>query len=219
MRVLVVEDEEDLAATVARVLRRFGMAVDVAHDGRDALVKAAVNPYDVVILDRYLPIVSGDEVCSALNASAPQIKVLMLTARDGLQDRVAGLNLGADDYVPKPVAMQELVARVQALARRRGHAQAPVLRWKDIELDPARRQVMRAGRQIETTTKELAILEELMVAEGATVSADRLLNAAWDEADREPFLNTVRVTVMRLRRKLGEPDPIETVVGSGYRLA
>jgi DNA-binding response OmpR family regulator len=218
MRVLVVEDEQDLAVTVARVLRRFGIAVDVAFDGREALVKAAVTPYDVVVLDRFLPLVSGDEVCSKLNTSAPETKVLMLTARDGLRDRIAGLDLGADDYVSKPFAMRELVARVQALARRRGRAQAPVLRWKELELDPARRQVTRAGRMIFTTAKELAVLEELMVAGGATVSADRLLNAVWDDSDGEPFLNTVRVTVMRLRRKLGDPVSIETVIGSGYRL-
>jgi DNA-binding response OmpR family regulator len=218
VRVLVVEDEQDLAVTVARVLRRFGIAVDVALDGREALMKTAGDDYDVVVLDRSLPLVSGDEVCSKLNANAPETKILMLTARDSLEDRVAGLELGADDYLSKPFAMRELVARVQALGRRRGQAQRPVLRWNELELDSARRLVTRGGRPIATTAKELAVLEELMIAGGATVSADRLLNAVWDDSRTEPFLNTVRVTVMRLRRKLGQPDPIETVIGCGYRL-
>jgi DNA-binding response OmpR family regulator len=219
VRVLIVEDETDLADGIARVLRRLGMAVDIAHDGRTAVVKASVGAYDVIVLDRNLPALSGDAVCRALSHSGVDAKILMLTARDALQDRVAGLDMGADDYVPKPVAMQELAARVRALARRRGQLRPAVLAWGDIALDPARRSVTRDTRPVALTGKEVAVLEELLRANGATVSADRLLNAVWDDSAGDPFLNTVRVTVMRLRRKLGPPAVIETVVGSGYRLA
>jgi len=219
MRVLVIEDEVDLADTIGRVLRRLGMAADVAYDGRDGMVRAAVEPYDVIVLDRNLPGLSGDEICCRLVEGRGDAKVLMLTARDALRDRVLGLDMGADDYVCKPVAMQELAARVRALARRRGEARPPVLRWGGLTLDVARRSAERDGRSLELTGKELAVLAELMYAAGATVSADRLLSAVWDESDGEPFLNTVRVTVMRLRRKLGDPPVVETVVGAGYRLA
>jgi DNA-binding response OmpR family regulator len=218
VRVLVVEDETRLATAIARVLRRSGIATDVAHDGETALQKAGREAYDVIVLDRNLPALSGDDVCRRLVAEGTETKILMLTARDAIGERVAGLELGADDYVPKPVAMTELVARVRALARRRGMGRAAVLRFGDITLDQARRRTTRDGRVVELAAKEFAILEELMLADGAVVSADRLLSRVWDESYREPFENTVRVTIMRLRRKLGEPQPIETVVGSGYRL-
>jgi DNA-binding response OmpR family regulator len=218
VRVLVVEDEARLATAIARVLRRSGIATDVAHDGETALRKAGRDAYDVMVLDRNLPALSGDDVCRRLVAEGTEIKILMLTARDAIGERVAGLELGADDYVPKPVAMSELVARVRALARRRGMGRAAVLRFGDITLDQARRRTMRSGHVVELAAKEFALLEELMLADGAVVSADRLLSRVWDESYREPFENTVRVTIMRLRRKLGEPQPIETVVGSGYRL-
>jgi DNA-binding response OmpR family regulator len=218
VRVLVVEDETRLATAIARVLRRSGIATDVAHDGETALQKAGREAYDVIVLDRNLPALSGDDVCRRLVAEGTETKILMLTARDAIGERVAGLELGADDYVPKPVAMTELVARVRALARRRGMGRAAVLRFGDITLDQARRRTTRDGRVVELAAKEFAILEELMLTDGAVVSADRLLSRVWDESYREPFENTVRVTIMRLRRKLGEPQPIETVVGSGYRL-
>jgi DNA-binding response OmpR family regulator len=218
VRVLVVEDATRLATAIARVLRRSGIATDVAHDGETALQKAGREAYDVIVLDRNLPALSGDDVCRRLVAEGTEIKILMLTARDAIGERVAGLELGADDYVPKPVAMTELVARVRALARRRGMGRAAVLRFGDITLDQARRRTTRDGRVVELAGKEFAILEELMLADGAVVSADRLLSRVWDESYRAPFENTVRVTIMRLRRKLGEPRPIETVVGSGYRL-
>ncbi len=218
MRVLVVEDEARLADAVVRVLRRAGMAADVAGDGEAAIDRLAGTDYDVVVLDRSLPRLSGDEVCRRIVAHRPTARVLMLTVRDAIEDRVAGLDLGADDYVAKPVAMAELVARIRALARRRGGPRPPVLAWGDLRLDPARRLVTRGGAPVALARREFAVLEELMGADGAVVSADRLVTSAWDDAHVDPFENTVRVTVMRLRRKLGEPSPIETVVGCGYRM-
>jgi DNA-binding response OmpR family regulator len=217
MRVLIVEDERDFAVTIAAVLRRCGMAVDVAADGHEALRKAAAGEYEVIVLDRNLPVLSGDEVCRRLIAARQPARILMLTARDSIRDRVGGLDIGADDYVPKPVSMAELVARVRALGRRHGDRVEPVLRCGDIELDPARRRIMRAGREVALSAKEFAVLEELLRAGGKPVSADRLLTRVWDDVHRDPFENTVRVTVARLRRKLGEPTPIATVIGSGYR--
>jgi DNA-binding response OmpR family regulator len=218
MRVLVVEDETDLAQSIARALRAAGLAADTAGDGDSALAKAARCVYDVVVLDRNLPVLGGDEVCRRLVARHTEAKILMLTARDAIDDRVAGLELGADDYVPKPVAIAELTARVRALARRRGRGRGSVWRWRDIELDTARRTVTRNGEPLALARKEFAVLEELLAAEGAVVSADRLLSRVWDDSYRDPFENTVRVTVMRLRRRLGPPAVIDTVVGSGYRL-
>ena len=217
MRVLVVEDEVLLADAVARGLRREGLAVDVAHDGRDALGKAAVTRYDVVVLDRDLPEVSGDEVCRRLVASGALTRVLMLTASGSLDARVEGLALGADDYLPKPFAFVELVARVRALGRRATPPAPPVLRAGDLELDPARRSAVRAGRELELTRKELGILEVLLAAGGAVVSSEQLLDRVWDE-HTDPFTSTVRVTVGTLRKKLGDPPLIETVVGAGYRV-
>lgn len=217
MRVLVVEDEERVAEAVARGLRREGLAVDVAGDGAGALYKARVFPYDVVVLDRDLPGVHGDEVCRALRAEQPELKVLMLTASGTLEDIVDGLSLGADDYMPKPFAFSELLARVHALARRAGPARPPVMKSGGVELDPGRRAVTRGGRPIELTPKEFGVLEALLGADGAVVSAEELLVRVWDE-NTDPFTNTVRMTVMTLRRKLGEPPLIETVTGAGYRV-
>jgi DNA-binding response OmpR family regulator len=218
MRVLIVEDESDLAAVIARVLDRCGFAVDVAGTGADGLRLQVARDYDVLVLDRTLPDGSGDDLCRRVMETGASTKVLMLTARDEVAERVAGLELGADDYVTKPVAMAELVARVRALGRRRGEARPPVLRHRDLVLDPAARTVRRGDRPLELNRKERAVLEELMRAEGAAVSTDRLLNAAWGDAHAFPFDNTVRVTIMRLRRKLGPPPVVETVVGEGYRL-
>jgi DNA-binding response OmpR family regulator len=217
MRVLVAEDERRVADAVVRGLRREGVAVDHAPDGASALFKARVHDYDVVVLDRDLPELHGDEVCRALAAEQPDTKVLMLTASGTLDDLVDGLALGADDYLPKPFAFAELVARVHALARRNGQARPPILHAGDVELDPARRTVSRAGIPIELTPKEFGVLEVLMAADSATVSVEDLLERVWDE-HADPFTNTVRMTVMTLRRKLGEPTVVHTVVGAGYRV-
>jgi two-component system response regulator VanR len=217
MRVLVAEDERRVADAVVRGLRREGVAVDHAPDGASALFKARVHDYDVIVLDRDLPELHGDEVCRALAAEQPDTKVLMLTASGTLDDLVDGLALGADDYLPKPFAFAELVARVHALARRNGQARPPVLHAGDVELDPARRTVSRAGIPIELTPKEFGVLEVLMAADAATVSVEDLLERVWDE-HADPFTNTVRMTVMTLRRKLGEPAVVHTVVGAGYRV-
>jgi two-component system, OmpR family, response regulator VanR len=217
VRVLVAEDERRVADAVARGLRREGMAVDVAYDGASALDKARLNPYDVVVLDRDLPLVHGDEVCRTLRDEEPDSRVLMLTGATGVDDLVDGLSLGADDYMPKPFAFAELVARLRALARRARPASPPTLRAGDVELDPARRTVTRAGRDVELAPKEFAVLEALMAADGAVLSNDELVGRVWDE-NADPFTNSVRMTVLRLRRKLGDPPVIETVKGSGYRV-
>ncbi|MBV1854443.1 response regulator transcription factor [Catellatospora tritici] len=216
MRVLLIEDEPLLAVQVAAGLRDRGMAVDIAHDGLDGLHKAGANRYDVVVLDRDLPLLHGDQVCTALLATDTSARILMLTAAREAADRVAGLTLGADDYLPKPFLFEELVLRVRALARRANNAPR-VLYRVGISFDTARRIVTRDGRIIPLTTKELSVLEILMGADGAVVSAEDLLERAWDE-HADPFTGTVRVTIARLRRKLGEPSLIETVVGAGYRL-
>jgi two-component system, OmpR family, response regulator VanR len=217
VRVLLAEDERRVADAVARGLRREGMAVDVAYDGAAALDKARLNGYDVVVLDRDLPAIHGDEVCRTLRGEEPDSRVLMLTAAATLDDLVDGLSLGADDYLPKPFEFAELVARVRALARRAGRAAPPTLTKGDVELDPARRSVSRAGEPIELTPKEFALLEALMQADGAVLSNDELVGRVWDE-NADPFTNSVRMTVLRLRRKLGDPPLIETVKGAGYRV-
>jgi DNA-binding response OmpR family regulator len=217
MRVLVVEDHEELAETVAVGLRREGMAVDVAFDGASALRRAAVYGYDVIVLDRDLPGVHGDRVCEQLVADGARARVLMLTASAGIEDRVTGLSLGADDYLPKPFAFAELVARIRALARRAQPALPPVLTKRDLRLDPAQRVAQRAGRRLDLSSKEFAVLELLLAARGGVVSAEELLDRAWDEA-ADPFSGVVKVTISRLRRKLGEPPIIETVPGAGYRI-
>lgn len=217
MRVLVVEDERLLADAVATGLRREGMAVDVAYDGTAADRRLAVNDYDVVVLDRDLPGVHGDDVCRDLVANRSDTRVLMLTAASDVTDRVDGLELGADDYLGKPFAFTELVARVRALGRRSRQAVPPVLEREGLRLDPARQQLTRDGRPVMLGRKEFGVLEELMRADGAVVSAEQLLEKVWDE-HADPFTNVVRVTVMTLRKKLGEPSVVNTVVGAGYRL-
>jgi len=217
MRVLLVEDEERLATTIARGLRREGMAVDVVLDGAAALDKAALNSYDVIVLDRNLPKVHGDEVCRELVARECMSRILMLTAAGSIKDRVTGLDLGADDYLPKPFALSELVARIRALSRRAVPAVPPVLAAGDLTLDPARHVAQRAGRELNLTKKEFGVLEVLLSAEGRVVSAEELLEKAWDE-NADPFTNVVRVTIMTLRRKLGDPPLIETIAGVGYKI-
>ena len=217
MRVLVVEDERLLADTIADGLRRHAIAVDVAYDGDVALDRLAVTDYDVVVLDRDLPRVSGDEVCAAVVAAGAGPRILMLTASTAITERVTGLGLGADDYLTKPFAFAELIARVRALGRRSMPAVPPVLERHGVRLDPARREVTRDGMPIPLSRKEFAVLEELMRAGGAVVSAEQLLERAWDE-HTDPFTNVVRVTVMTLRRKLGEPQIVQTVPGVGYQV-
>jgi DNA-binding response OmpR family regulator len=215
---LIAEDERRLADAIARGLRREGMAVDLSPTGADALVKARVIRYDVLVLDRDLPGVHGDEVCRAVRDERPETGILMLTAAGTLDDLVQGLSLGADDYLPKPFRFAELVARIRALGRRSAPSRPPLLRHRDIELDPARRTVARAGSEVQLARKELAVLEALMASDGATVSAEELLERVWDD-QIDPFTNVVRMTIMTLRRKLGEPPVIETVIGVGYRMA
>jgi DNA-binding response OmpR family regulator len=217
MRVLVVEDHEELANTVAIGLRREGMAVDVVLDGDSALRRATITDYDVIVLDRDLPGVHGDRVCRTLVERDRRARVLMLTASAGIEDRVTGLTLGADDYLPKPFAFAELVARVRALGRRSQPALPPVMTHGDLRFDPAQRVAQRDGRRLELSAKELAVLELLLGAQGAVVSAEELLERAWDEA-ADPFSNVVKVTISRLRRKLGDPPIIETVPHAGYRI-
>jgi DNA-binding response OmpR family regulator len=217
MRVLLVEDEERLATTIARGLRREGMAVDIVLDGAAALDKAALNSYDVIVLDRNLPKVHGDDVCRELVARESLSRILMLTAAGSIKDRVTGLDLGADDYLPKPFALSELVARIRALGRRAVPAVAPVLASGDLTLDPAKHVAQRSGRDLNLTKKEFGVLEVLLSAEGRVVSAEELLEKAWDE-NADPFTNVVRVTIMTLRRKLGDPPLIETIAGVGYKI-
>jgi DNA-binding response OmpR family regulator len=215
MRLLVVEDRRVMADSIARSLRREGMAVDVAYDGRAALELAAVHGYEVVVLDRDLPGVHGDEVCRQL--SGGQTRILMLTASGTVEDRVEGLSLGADDYLPKPFALTELIARIRALGRRAAPAIPPILIAGQLELDPSRRIAERAGRPLALTNKEFGLLEVLMAASGRVVSAEELQERVWD-AHSDPFSNTLRVTLANLRRKLGDPPVITTVIGAGYRL-
>ncbi|ONI70399.1 DNA-binding response regulator [Actinosynnema sp. ALI-1.44] len=216
MRVLVVEDEPILADAVAEWLRREAFAVDVVHRGDEALERLAVNDYDVLVLDRDIPGVHGDEVCRAV--AGGDTRILMLTAASGVRDRVAGLGLGADDYLPKPFAFIELSARVHALLRRTRPAAPPVLRRAGLSIDPGRREVSRDGQPITLANKEFALLTELVRADGAVVSTEHLLEKVWDE-NIDPFTNVVRVTMMKLRRKLGDPPIVETVAGVGYRIS
>ncbi|MFC5728583.1 response regulator transcription factor [Nocardioides vastitatis] len=217
MRVLVVEDEGVMAEAVVLGLRRAGYAADVAGDGEAALALAGLNPYDVVLLDRDLPVLHGDEVCRRLVAAGNDARILMLTASGAVAERVDGLHLGADDYLAKPFAFAELLARVDALGRRAGRARPPVLRAGELEVDTGRRTVLRGGRPIPLTLKEYGVLVELVRADGAVVSAEELLARVWDE-HADPFTNAVRVTMVGLRRKLGEPAVVETLRGAGYRV-
>ena len=217
MRILVVEDERILADAIAEWLRREAFAVDVVGDGESALERVGTNDYDVVVLDRDIPVVHGDEVCRSVAESESDTRVLMLTAAAAVRDRVAGLALGADDYLPKPFAFVELSARVHALLRRTRPAAPPVLHRAGIRLDPARREVRRDGLPIPLTNKEFALLTELLRADGGVVPTEHLLEKVWDE-HIDPFTNVVRVTTMKLRRKLGAPPVVETVPGVGYRI-
>ena len=218
MRILVVEDEPLLADAVAQGLRHAAHAVDVVYDGAAALERIDVNDYDVVVLDRDLPGVHGDEVCQALVERDGETRVLMLTAAAGIDDRVTGLCLGADDYLPKPFAFRELAARVAALGRRSRPAAPPVLRRSGISLDPHRREVYRDGRYVPLSRKEFAVLAELLRADGTAVSAETLLEKAWDE-NADPFTHAVRMTILKLRRKLGDPPVVLTESGVGYRIS
>ena len=217
MRVLVIEDDAELAEAIAVGLRQETLAADVALDGARGLGAALENGYDVVVLDRDLPVLHGDEVCAELVAAGNRARILMLTASADIGDRVDGLGLGADDYLPKPFAFAELVARIRALVRRAQPAIPPVLRRADVELDPARRTALRDGRELDLGPKEFAVLELLLAANGRVVSAEELLERAWDEM-ADPFSTAVKVTISRLRRKLGEPALIETVAQAGYRI-
>jgi DNA-binding response OmpR family regulator len=217
VRVLVAEDHRELAATIAVGLRREGMAVDIAFDGEAALRHAAGDSYEVILLDRDLPKIHGDDVCRALVARGSRSRVLMLTASDAIEDRVDGLGLGADDYLPKPFAFAELVARIRALARRRDTGRSPVLTHGDLRLDTVQRVATRAGRRLELSNRELAVLELLLAANGATVTTRDLLARGWDEYV-DPGGGVVKVTISRLRRKVGDPPLIETVPHAGYRI-
>lgn len=217
MRVLVVEDERLLADAIADGLRRHAMAVDVVYDGADALERVGVNDYDVVVLDRDLPTVSGDTVCTSLTETGSDARILMLTAAAAVAERVAGLGLGADDYLTKPFAFAELVARIQALGRRARPATPLVLERAGIRLDPHRLTVTRDGVLVSLSRKEFAVLAELLRADGGVVSAEQLLEKAWDE-NIDPFTGVVRYTIMMVRRKLGDPPVIETEAGVGYRI-
>ena len=217
MRVLVVEDFEVLARTIGTGLRREGMAVDVVLDGNDALTHLAVNRYDVVVLDRDLPGLHGDAVCREIASGQADSRILMLTAASTVKERVDGLGLGADDYLPKPFDFSELVARIRALARRATAPLAPTLESGDVTLDPNRRVVFRAGRRLELSPKELAVLECLLASKDRVVSTEELLQRAWDE-HTDPFTTTVKTTIGRLRAKLGDPPVIHTVREGGYRI-
>ncbi|RSN64231.1 response regulator transcription factor [Actinomadura sp. WAC 06369] len=218
MRILIAEDEHLLADSIADALRTEAFAVDVAYDGDGALERLGCNRYDVLVLDRDLPVVHGDDICRRVVRSADPVRVLMLTAAGTVPDRVAGLSMGADDYLTKPFAFEELLARVHALGRRARPADPPLLRRAGVLLDRARREVYRDGRYIPLARKEFGLLAELMRADGGVLSAEDLLESVWDE-HADPFTNTVRVTMMKLRRKLGEPQVIVTVPGHGYRVA
>ena len=217
MRVLIAEDEPRLAEALARGLRRNGCAVDVSHDGRSALDRTQLVDYDAIVLDRDLPVMHGDDVCRELRRLEAPPRILMLTAATAIEDRIDGLELGADDYLCKPFAFAELVARLQALQRRGDRVDPELLERAGITLDPARRVASRGGQSLDLTPKEFGVLEALLRAEGAVLSSEVLLQRVWDE-QTDPFTNTVRVTVMNLRRKLGEPAPVKTVISAGYQI-
>ena len=217
VRVLVIEDDEEMAQAVASGLRRTQMAVDVAFDGTAGLERALLNDYDVVVLDRDLPGLHGDDVCAELVAAGCRSRVLMLTAAAAMEDLVDGLGIGADDYLPKPFDFPVLVARIGALMRRAQPAIPPLLRRGDLTLDTAQRRAFRGNRRLELAPKEFGVLELLLASQGRIVSAEELLERVWDEA-ADPFTTAVKITVSRLRAKLGNPPVIETVAKSGYRI-
>jgi DNA-binding response OmpR family regulator len=215
--VLVIEDDRELAETIAAGLRHTMMSVDVAFDGSEGLARSLVNEYEVIVLDRDLPGLHGDEVCAQLVAGARRSRVLMLTAAASNEELVQGLGLGADDYLPKPFDFRVLVARIGALARRAHPAVAPVLRHDDLVVDSAARRAFRAGRELELAPKEFGVLELLLPSQGRCVAAEELLARVWDE-QADPFTHAVKVTISRLRAKLGDPPVIQTVAGAGYRI-
>ncbi len=217
MRVLIVEDEPFLAQAIRDGLRLNAVAVDIAGDGHTALELLSVNAYDVAVLDRDIPGPSGDEIARHIVASGSGTPILMLTAADRLDDKVSGFELGADDYLTKPFELRELVLRLRALDRRHAHNRPPVRELAGLRLDPFRREVYRDGRYVALTRKQFAVLEVLVAAEGGVISAEELLNRAWDE-NADPFTNAVRITVSALRKRLGEPWLIATVPGVGYRI-
>lgn len=218
MRALIVEDEEYLADAIRTGLRRESIAADIVYDGGAAMEQLSVNDYDVVILDRDLPIVHGDAVCRWIGVNRPDCRVLMLTAASTLDDKIEGFEFGADDYLPKPFHFPELVARLRALGRRPGTTHPPVIEAHEVRLDTFRRETYRNGRLLRLSNKEFAVLELLMTADGGVVSAETLLSKAWDE-NTDPFTNTVRVTMSNLRKRLGDPWLVHTVPGVGYRFA
>ncbi|WP_374974472.1 response regulator transcription factor [Microbacterium trichothecenolyticum] len=217
MRVLVVEDEPLMAAAIRDGLRLDAIAADIAGDGDTALELLSINAYDIAVLDRDIPGPSGDEVAAHIVRSGSDIPILMLTAADRIDDKATGFELGADDYLTKPFDLQELVLRLRALDRRRAHRRPPVRHLAGLRLDPFRREVYRDDRYVALTRKQFAVLEVLMSAEGGVVSAEELLQRAWDE-NADPFTNAVRITVSALRKRLGEPWAIATVAGVGYRI-
>ena len=217
MRVLIVEDEVFMAEALQAGLRQESIAADLAFDGDDALERVAVNDYDVIVLDRDIPGTHGDEVCAIVSRDYPSVRVLMLTAATRLRDKVGGFELGADDYLTKPFALEELIVRLHALARRPAAVTPPVLEFADLRLDPYRQEVFRAGRYLKLTRKQFAVLRLLMQAGGGVVSAETMLEKAWDE-NADPFTSAPRVTMSTLRKALGSPDLIATVSVSGYRL-
>ncbi len=217
MRVLVVEDEPYMAEAIRDGLRLEAIAADIAGDGDTAVALLALNAYDIAVLDRDIPGPSGDEIAKRIVACGGGMPILMLTAADRLDDKASGFELGADDYLTKPFELQELVLRLRALDRRRGHSRPPVRELAGLRLDPFRREVYRDGRYVALTRKQFAVLEVLVAAEGGVVSAEELLKQAWDE-NADPFTNAVRITVSALRKRLGEPEIIATVAGVGYRI-
>jgi two-component system response regulator VanR len=217
VRALIVEDEVFLAEALQAGLRQEAIAADIALDGDDAVERVSVNDYDVVVLDRDIPGMHGDDVCAFITREHPTVRVLMLTAATRLTDKVQGFELGADDYLTKPFALEELIVRLHALARRPAAVAPPVLEFADLRLDPFRREVYRAGRYVKLTRKQFAVLQLLMQADGGVVSAETMLEKAWDE-NADPFTSAPRVTMSTLRKALGSPDLIATVSGSGYRL-
>jgi DNA-binding response OmpR family regulator len=217
VRVLVIEDDRELAEALGVGLRRERLAVDVALDGQGGLERALVTEYDVIVLDRDLPGLHGDRVCATLVAAGCRSRVLMLTAAATIEDRVGGLGIGADDYLPKPFAFAELVARIRALVRRAQPGLPPVLVCGDLAVDPSRRQASRAGRVLDLGPKEFGVLELLLAAQGRVVPAEEILERVWDEM-ADPFTSAVKVTMSRLRRKLGDPPLIQTIAQAGYRI-
>ena len=217
VRMLVVEDERGLADDIAEGLRDHGIAVDVAYDGLDAAAKVNLYPYDVIVLDRDLPGLHGDSICRLVADTDNPAMILMLTAAGSPSERVAGLQLGADDYLAKPFHFPELVLRIHALARRKPDATDRILRAAGIELDPARRTATRDGRSLDLSAKEFAVLHALLQASPGALTAEQLLLQAWDE-NIDPFTRTVYVTIARLKSKLGDPPPIQSAPGLGYSI-